>query len=260
MFTPEDRAELRSALLDRARGDSRISGAALTGSAASDREDRWSDIDLAFGVAGTAAVSEVLADWTAHMYERHEAVHHWDMQAGAWIYRVFLLASTLQVDLAFVPAAEFRALAPTFRLVFGQANEARHIPPPAAADLIGLAWLYALHARSAIARRKWWQAEYMIGGVRNNALALAAVRHGLLAVHARGIDQLPQEALAPFEASLVRQLDAAELARAFSAVLAALLAEIRHADAELAKKLEGPLLALAESAAGSSGAAAVPPR
>ena len=52
MFTPEERARLRSDLLDHASRDARISGAAITGSAAEEREDRWSDIDLAFGVAG----------------------------------------------------------------------------------------------------------------------------------------------------------------------------------------------------------------
>ena len=157
----------------------RSSGAAITGSAADAREDRWSDIDLAFGVGNAAELPTVLAEWTVHMYHRHLALHHLDVRSGEWIYRVFLLPCTLQVDLAFVSAAEFRALAPTFRLMFGEANEPRHVPPPRAGDIIGLGWLYALHARSCIARRNVWQAEYMISGVRANALALACIRHGL---------------------------------------------------------------------------------
>src|SRR6185503_3958295 len=104
MFTPEERARLRSELLDYAAGDGRISGAAITGSAAADREDRWSDIDLAFGIADAAELPNVLSDWTAHMYDRHGALQHLDVRSGAWIYRVFLLPGTLQVDLAFVPA------------------------------------------------------------------------------------------------------------------------------------------------------------
>jgi hypothetical protein len=48
--------------------------------------------------------------------------------------------------------------------------------PPDAEAIIGMAWLYALHARSCIARRKLWQAEYMISGIRDNALALACLR------------------------------------------------------------------------------------
>jgi hypothetical protein len=39
------------------------------------------------------------------------------------LYRVLLLDNTLQVDLAFWPATEFGAIAPTFRLLFGRANE-----------------------------------------------------------------------------------------------------------------------------------------
>ena len=36
------------------------------------------------------------------MYDEHFALHHVDVVSGAWVYRVFLLPSTLQVDLAFV--------------------------------------------------------------------------------------------------------------------------------------------------------------
>jgi hypothetical protein len=245
MFTPEERERLRSHLLERAAKDQRINGAAITGSAADSREDRWSDIDLAFGLTNAAELPNVLSDWTARMYQEHQALHHLDVTAGAWIYRVFLLRSTLQVDLAFVPAAEFRALAPTFRLIFGEANEARHVPPPPAEAIIGFAWLYALHARSCIVRGKFWQAEYMISGLRDNALTLACIRYGLPAVHGRGVDLLPAEVTAQFESSLVRQLDAAELARCFRIAMHGLLSEIRYADEELAGRLEGALTLLA---------------
>src|SRR5579864_5991189 len=191
MFTSEERDRLRSDLLEYAAKDQRISGAAITGSAAAAREDQWSDIDLAFGVTG-AELPNVLSDWTAHMYRQYLALHHLDVRAGGWIYRVFLLPSTLQVDLAFVSATEFRALAHTFRLMFGAANESRHASPPLPGDIIGLAWLYALHARTSIARGSLWQAEYMISGVRDNVLALACLRHGLSAVHGRGMGLLPR--------------------------------------------------------------------
>src|SRR5439155_510284 len=85
-----------------------ISGGALTGSAAADNEDDWSDIDLAFGVKSASDVSSVLADYSSYMYETHAVTHHVDVTAGAWVYRVFLLPNTLQVDLAFAPAAELR--------------------------------------------------------------------------------------------------------------------------------------------------------
>jgi hypothetical protein len=245
MFTPEERERLRSELLERAARDQRISGAAITGSAAASREDRWSDIDLAFGVGDAGEVPNALSDWTAHMYDRHLALHHVDVHAGAWIYRVFLLSDTLQVDLAFVPAAEFRALAPTFRLISGEAKEHQHVQPPPAATIIGMGWLYALHARSCIARGNFWQAEYMISGMRDNALALACIRHGLPAVHGRGIDLLPREVAAQFEGSLVKQLDAAELSRCFRVAMDGLLSEIRCADQALAGRLQEALTLLA---------------
>jgi len=247
MFTPEERDRLCSELLEHASGDQRITGAAITGSAAEGREDRWSDIDLAFGVIDADDMPDVLADWTAHMYHRHLALHHLDVISGAWVYRVFLLPSTLQVDLAFVPATEFRALAPTFRLIFGKANDPGHMPPPRAEDIIGFSWLYALHARSCIARGKLWQAEYMISSIRDNALALSCIRYSLPAAHGRGMDLLPSTVTVQFEASLVRQLDTAELSRAFRVVVRGLLSETRSVDEGLAERLQGALTRLTEN-------------
>jgi hypothetical protein len=240
MFDADERARLRAQLLEKAAADARVSGAALTGSAAAGREDRWSDVDVAFGVA--AAVDPVLHDFTAWMYAHGDAIHHVDVHAGAWIYRVFLRRDGLQVDLAFVPDREFRPLAPTFRLVSGRAGEALPPLPAQTEPLIGMAWLYALHARSALARGRLWQAEYMIGGVRDHALALACLRHHLPAVHARGLDDLPEAVTAPFAASLVGRLDRDDMAQAFQSAMECLVDEIRAADAALAARLGETLL------------------
>ncbi len=252
MFAPKARTASRAELLGFAAGDPRISAAAITGSAADDREDRWSDIDLAFGIAED--ITSVLDDWTARLYDQYKALHHLDIHAGPWLYRVFLLPGTLQVDLAFVPAAEFRALGPTFRVVFGAENEPQHTPAPLADPLIGMAWLYALHARTAIARGQFWQALHMIDGLRDHALALACRRQGLPTSHAKGVDQLPAAVTAPFANSLVQHLDSAELSRAFQAAVQATLAEILLADPQLGARLQPSLQALYTSNAASSAA------
>jgi len=241
MFTSEERASLRAELLDKAAADPRITGAAITGSGAVDGEDRWSDIDLAFGIKDSTQMGAILSDWTEFMYARHKALHHFDVKAGGWIYRVFLLPGTLQVDLAFVVAAEFRPLAASFRLVSGEAKEAQFFPKPVLEDLIGMGWLYALHVRSCIARGNRWQAEYMISGMRDTALALACIRCGHPAMHGRGFDRLPEEVLNRYQGSLVRDLADAELQRALRVVTEALLLEIRSLDHELGARLEDPL-------------------
>ena len=245
MFTPEDRPRVRNELLAKAGADPRITGVALTGSAAAGGEDEWSDIDLAFGIAPGVDRAHVIADFTEFLYARHEAIHHLDVPAGPWLYRVFLARDTLQIDLAFVADAEFRAIAPTFRLVSGQAQEPRHSAAPPAADLVGWSWLYALHIRSSIARNKFWQAEYMISAMRDSVLALACLRHNLSTAHGRGFDQLPAEVLDAFEGSLVRRLDRNELQRAFGVVTECLIREMEESDAALSTRLRGALLELA---------------
>lgn len=245
IFTPEHRDTLRDTLLAAAHADPRITAIAITGSGAMPgRLDRWSDIDLAFGIDAHSNVQAVITDWTTRLYDHHAAVHHQDFPFPPWLYRAFLLDNTLQVDLAFVEAAEFRALAPdTFHLVKGNASEPitnQPSPPPH-----GMAWLYAVHARSAIARNHAWQAEYMISALRDQAFTLACLRHGLPAAHAKGISQLPADLQKAFESALVRSLDPAALSQALAAAIDLYCHELQHADPPLASRLNKPLRTIA---------------
>ncbi len=241
LFTPEERTRLREELISAAHADSQIIGAAITGSVAVDREDRWSDIDLALCLAPNADASQVIDNWTERMYKGYNALEHLDVWRGDTLFRVFLLDNTLQVDLAFWPSTEFGATGRTFRLLFGNANERPHVPPPAATDLVSWAWLYALHVRSSLARGRVWQADYMLSKMRDQTLALACLRHGVSAHEGRGIDDLPPEVTVSFAEILPRSLEGAELKRAFVAATNALLREIEGEDAALAKRLTVPL-------------------
>jgi hypothetical protein len=241
VFTPEQRDAVRDRLFERAREDDRVTGAALTGSAALDNEDRWSDVDVFLGVAESADLDEVVADWTGAVYDEAEAVHHWDLRAGAALYRVFLLASGLQVDIAFTPESDFGARSPSFRTVFGEPLD---VPPPelpAFADVAGLGWLGVLHATKAIERDKPWEAAYWIGSVRDQALAAACLRLGESPHYSRGVDRLPADVTSPFEETFVAAPGPDELRRALRAVRRCLLEEIARTDTLLAERLEDAL-------------------
>lgn len=244
MFTPEERDQLRAELVAAARADPRIQGAALTGSAATGLQDRWSDIDLLFGLHPGSDLPSVLADWTARMYQ-HGAVHHLDVPFGGTVYRVFLLQGGLQVDLGFAPEGEFGARAPSFHLLFGTAGELPKVSPPPAEYLIGMAWLHAVHARACIGRGKLWQGEYMVSGLRDQVLSLACLRYGLPALQGRGMDRLPAEVTQPLQSALVQRLEAEELRRALRVAVDALLIEIQFVDEALAARLHEVLTGLA---------------
>src|SRR5205823_8316577 len=109
---------VREELLEFAAADPAIGAAATTGSYALGDPDEWSDIDLAFGILDP--VSDALARWTDLLYRDFGAVHHWDLLSGPSVYRVFLLANWLEVDIAFTPAAEFGPLGPGWQTVFGE--------------------------------------------------------------------------------------------------------------------------------------------
>src|SRR5215210_5256696 len=191
MFTVAQRGRIRDGLVRAAREDERITAAAFVGSAAIDREDRWSDIDLALRIRPDLEPEPVAQHWTEHMYADHDAVHHLDVWSGPALYRVFLLSNTLQVDLSFWPSRSFGASGPTFRLLFGETNDAPMSPPPSTEALVGMGWLYALHIRSSLARGRRWQAVHMLDGLRDQVVALACLRFGLPAHQGRGVDDLP---------------------------------------------------------------------
>lgn len=252
MFTEAERDHLRTRLLERARADRSITGAAITGSAAHGAADRWSDIDLFFGVTAGLAPEDVLGAWSTFMYQELGALHHFDLRSGPALYRAFLLPECLEVDLAFSPAAAFGAQGPHFQTVFGVPIAQPPAPPADRGHLIGLAWHHVLHARICLERHKLWQAEYWISGVRDHALTLACLRHGQPALYAKGVDALPAAVTRRLEEALVRMLTPSELGRALGVAAAALLDEIGYVDGDLARRLTGPLRELASASAGSS--------
>jgi hypothetical protein len=235
MFSVEQRDATRRRLLDLAASDPTVVGAAITGSHATNSEDRWSDVDLAFAIDGPLDIA--MQRWTQRLYEEFHAVHHWDLPSGSAIYRVFLLPGCLEVDIAFTPAADFGPHGPSWRTVFGDATPQQAAAPPDPNRLAGLAWHHALHAWTSIQRRRWWQAEHWISALRSHVIALASHRLGHPASYAKGAHLLPLDVTTPLEATLVRTLDETELLRALTATAHALTAELARTDQALADRL-----------------------
>jgi len=234
MFTVEQRDALRERVLGLGEEDGRVVAGAVVGSLAVDAADRFSDLDLTFGVADHARVADVLDDWARTLVDELDAVQLAELERGPTTYRVFLLPDALQLDLSMTPAARFRPAGPRFRLVFGQTASGESetvtgdlfIPTPAVAeDIFGWGVIYALHARACIERGRVWQAEHYVGEVRDRALSLACLREGRTAVQARGYDDLPAETLAGFEGAHVGTLEPESLRAALTASVRALLDE-----------------------------------
>ncbi len=242
MFTLDDREQISSRVLERARADDRVIGAALTGSAADGAQDRWSDIDLFLGIADSADRRVVLAEWTEWIRVDLGAMHDFDVRVASTVYRVFLLPGGLELDIAFAPAAEFGARGPQFRTVFGAPAAPQHASPPDVDDLIGRAWHHVLHARASIERNKPWQAEYWISALRDHTLALACARLGERTDFAKGVHRLSREITAQLEEALVRSLEPDELRRALRIATNGFVRELHESRPGLATRLQVPLL------------------
>jgi hypothetical protein len=249
VFTVEQRDALREHLLQLAEEDERVVAGAAVGSLAVDSGDRFSDLDLTFGIADNVPIAEVLDDWTRTLIDARDAVHLVDLERDPTIYRVFLLPDALQFDLSMTPAAQFRPAGPRFRLLFGETTpDDSEVPTPrppgnlfiptpsVPQDLFGWGVIYALHARACIERGRVWQAEHYVGAVRDHGLSLACLREGVTAVQARGYDDLSAETLARFEDTHVRAVEPVALRAALAASVLALMREgaearLPHADA-----------------------------
>jgi hypothetical protein len=238
VFTVEQRDALRERMLRLAEEDGRVVAGAAVGSLAVDGGDRFSDVDLTFGIADHVQVADVLDDWTRTLTDELDAVQLADLERGPTTYRVFLLPDILQLDLSMTPAAQFRPAGPRFRLLFGEtaAGEPETPTPPVAGDLFlptptiagdifGWGVIYALHARVCIERGRIWQAEHYAGAVRDHALSLACLSQGIPAVQARGYDDLSAETLARLEDAHVGALEPAALRAALAASVLALMHE-----------------------------------
>jgi hypothetical protein len=241
VFTVEQRDAVRERALRLAEEDDRVVAGAAVGSLAVDEGDRFSDLDLTFGIADSVPVNVVLDDWTSRLIDELGAVRLADLERGPSIYRVFLLPDALQLDVSMTPAALFRPGGPRFRLLFGETGAGEpevptppghmFIPTPTVAgDLFGWGVIYALHARACIERQRLWQAEHYVGAVRDHALSLACLRHGLPAVQGRRYDDLPSETLARFKATHVGALEPAGLRAALAASVLALMHEGTEAE------------------------------
>ena len=166
------------------------------------------------------------------MYQEHGAVHHTDVTAGATISAPSCSPAPCRWILA---SPRQRSLVPPRRLQVGPRRRSRTTSHVLAerhgADRNG--WLHAL----MLVRQSsddGLEAEYMISGVRDHALALACLRNGVSPNQGRGVDSLTSEVKNGLTGALVCSLKIAELKRAFSVACQSLLAEAGHVDDDLA--------------------------
>lgn len=240
MFTIEERDRVRDRLVEMGKTDRRVVAGALIGSTTDGGGDRWSDLDLTFGLAEDATLADVLEDWTARLQNEFHAVHLFDLPYQSTIYRVFLFRGNLQVDVSFTPKAEFGALGPKFSLLFGNAIERSQPKPPSPQQLFGLTVHHLVRARICIERDRLWQAEYWITEARNQALSLACLHRRLPTSNGRGFDDLPTKVVKSFTGALVGELTRDHLMKALARAIDGVL---RNSDGvrELALRLEPQL-------------------
>lgn len=247
VFEPAERERIRDELIARAHADPGIAGAALVGSAARGAEDRWSDIDLVLQLAPGADEQAVVERWTHAIREQYGVADTLDVFAAHDVrYRVFLLSSSLQIDVSFWPHDLFRATEDGFALLFGTPAAPTAPVAPNPRRMIGMGWLYALHARSSLARGKVWQASSMLDHLREEVIALQCVRAGLNPWHGRDVDGLDAASLRALESTRAASLDPLELARAKRALLALFHDEVCQHDPALVDALAPAVSALAE--------------
>ena len=166
MFTPQQRQAVRDVARSRALAMTMpVTAAALVGSAATGREDRWSDIDLMVRLApGLAALRgrRRLDRVDVRRARGGDPSRRVDLGSGA-VPGVPDPRLAPGGRLSSGPTATSSERGPTgFELLHGETNPPRLLAVrPTHENLVGEAWLYALHVRSALARGRTWQADHL---------------------------------------------------------------------------------------------------
>lgn len=244
MFTVSYRDEVREKIINKAKTDVRIVSAATIGSYAGGNVDKWSDIDLTFGVNESYTITDLLVSWTDYILQEFSGVDLFDVKSGNTIYRVFVLPGCLQLDLSFSPAKEFGSIGQHFILHYGKQYEKSQPKPQPKSQLtdkiFGLMIHHVLRARFCAERNRLWQAEFWINEARNYALKLACISEGLNPDYGRGFDDLPNNILSLFNNSFVSELSKDEILRVIKNIIES-LPNISNKVNQLTKKVSDTL-------------------
>lgn len=208
--------------------------------------DAWSDIDLALRLTPDADLDQTSTDWTGWLTAEVKISDHFDIHAWGALYRVFLCDNGLQIDLSLWPWDKFRAVnGEPIKLLFGECLVAEPAQRRPWTEAARMAWLYALHARSAIHRGRALQADLMLTSWRDQIITLAALRHALNPSQGREAHLLPRDIQAAIQRSRPSSLAPTELRRALVSTAELYLGEVHHHDPDYADRLRTALAALA---------------
>lgn len=248
MFGEAEREALRTRLTGLAQDDQQIVAAALLGSAARGELDRWSDIDLALRLGPGVELDEVVGTWTARVAQIEPVVDHLDIRASGALYRVLLLASSLQVDLSFWPHNQPIAGGAPVAVLFGEmpvalVGNAGGLERSQQAVRMG--WLYALHVRSALGRGRRWQALRMLQSIRDVVVDLYCQRLGLPVGEGRGVDRLPAVLLDGVAQTYPSKVEPEQLSTSFHGLTGLLLEEAELHDVQMSADLTSVIVELA---------------
>jgi hypothetical protein len=127
MFTVNDRDRVRDHVLQMAASDARVVAGAVVGSLAHSEGDRWSDLDLTFGVNDAVPIDEVLNDFTVDLVDTFDAAQ------AVRDHALGSLVTSLDRD------ELLRALACAIELLLAEADEAGNLATQVEPQLRSLA-------------------------------------------------------------------------------------------------------------------------
>jgi hypothetical protein len=238
LFTDIERNILLERVSKIAQSDNRVSGGALVGSFANNVMDKYSDIDITFGIKTGFEPLSILNEWTEILKSEFEIVDYFDVKSASAIYRVILFSNGLEIDLSVVPKNDYGPMSPNFKLLFGESINRTNFPEQPLRTLIGWGWHHVLHANSAINRFKLWQAEYWLSSLRNYVISMKCIRLGLPSAHARGADRINNLDMKVFESTLIQILESKELKRVLMIMTNEFIKEVQYEDVKLSIELQ----------------------
>lgn len=205
LFTPERRTEILENLLIFLQTDEQVSGVVMVGSTADDFRDTYSDINLLVIVADSLPVYPVYHKWKTRFTALYNRLSGFEMRQDGECYHFgCLLDNYLGLEMQFLKLEKLVATRKPWKIAFDRAgNLATHLERTYAEEqlaapvreykrIMETIWQPILKCVAALRRDEIWRALYLLEDLRDSAVRIAGMNHGVDTYGFTAVDHLPE--------------------------------------------------------------------
>lgn len=205
LFTPERRVEILENLLIFLKTDDQISGVVMVGSTAENFRDNYSDINLLVITADNLPVYPVYHKWKTRFTALYNRLSSFETGYDGERYHFgCLLDNYLSLEMHFLKLEKLIAKRKPWQIAFDRVGNLEHhlertyaeeqmvAPVREYTRIMETIWLPIMKCVAALRRDEIWRALYLLEELRDKAVQIAGMNHGIDTHGFTAVDYLPE--------------------------------------------------------------------